>query len=177
MKKFKSIVRWAGVGLSALSVVFAILTYLGVWNSLRGDTLVADLASRFDQSYTQDAGRPVRPVDKEWPPLLRVIRAYTHAKLPTDREPLLFARSVAVLSAQSEEAHAEWTAPSTPIMLLYKEWPGHGPVTPEDYRIVGTLGDLHDWVRNDESDFDFVVRTIIFGVLSLCVGLFLALPN
>ena len=30
---------------------------------------------------------------------------------------------------------------------------------------------------NDEADFDFLVRTIILGVLSLCVGIFLALPD
>lgn len=179
MKKVKSIVRWLGVGLSAVSVVFAILTYLGVWNYLRGDTLLVDLAARFDKSYTEDAGRPVRPTDKEWAPLIRVISKYTHAALPTDKQPLLFARSVAVLSEKREEAGtgAEWTAPTTPIMLIYKEWPTHGPVTPDDYRTVGTLEDLHNWVRNDGNDFDFLVRTIFFGILSLCVGLFLALPD
>jgi hypothetical protein len=91
----KFIVRWLGVGLSALSIVFAILTNLGVWNFVRGDNLLADLATRFDKSYTEDAGRPVSPTDKEWQPLMRVITQYTHATLPTDKKPLLFARSVA----------------------------------------------------------------------------------
>lgn len=50
-------------------------------------------------------------------------------------------------------------------------------MTPADYRVVGTLGDLHNWIRNDESDFDFFWRTIIFGVLSLCIGVFLGLPD
>jgi hypothetical protein len=67
--------------------------------------------------------------------------------------------------------------PTTPITLIYKEWPGHGTVTPDDYRIVGTIEDLHNWIRNDEADFDFLFRTIIFGALSLCVGVFLALPD
>jgi hypothetical protein len=108
-------------------------------------------------------------------PLLRVITKYSHAQLPTDREPRVFVRSVAVASAQSEAARAEWTAPTTPIWLLYKEWPGH--VTPDDYRIVGTIGEFHNWIRNDEADFDFLVRTILFGALSLCVSVFLALPD
>lgn len=175
--KPKSIARWLGVIFSALSVGFAVLTYYGVWNSWRGDDVLADLADRFDKSYTEDAGRPVRPGDKEWRPLIRVIAKYTHAPLPADKQPLVFARAVAVTAAKNEEARAEWTAPTTPIMFIYKEWPGHGEVTPDDYRIVGSLGDLHDWVRRDSADFDFVVRTIIFGTLSLCVGVFLALPE
>jgi len=36
---------------------------------------------------------------------------------------------------------------------------------------------LHNWIRNDEADFDFRVRTYIFNVLTLCVGVFLALPE
>ncbi len=174
---FKSILRWLGVAVSALSVIFAILTYFGVWNSLRGDNLLLGVAARFDSSYTKDAGQPVRPGDEEWPALMRVITEYTHAQLPTDKTPRVFARAVAVTSAASEGARAEWTAPTTPILLLYKDWPGRGPVTPADYRTVGTIGDLHDWIRRDEADFDFLVRIILFGILSRCVGVFLALPS
>ncbi len=125
MTNFKSVVRWIGVGVSALSVAFAILTYFGLWSFLRGDDLLADVAARFDRSYSEDAGRPVRMGDKEWAPLMRVIAKYSHAKLPTDKQPRVFARSVAVTPAKNETA--EWTAPTTPTMLLYKEWPGHGP--------------------------------------------------
>jgi hypothetical protein len=174
---FKLIVRWAGVGVSALSIVFAISTYLGFWNFLRGDNLLADVAARFDKSYTENAAMPVIRGDKEWAPLMRVITKYSHAQLPTDKEPRVFARLPAVISAKNEAARAEWTAPTTPITLIYKEWPGHGTVTPDDYRIVGTIEDLHNWIRNDEADFDFLFRTIIFGALSLCVGVFLALPD
>jgi hypothetical protein len=46
-----------------------------------------------------------------------------------------------------------------------------------DWRTVGTIEDLHNWIRNDEADFDFRVRTYIFNVLTLCVGVFLALPE
>jgi hypothetical protein len=140
-KRLKSIVRWIGVFVSALAVIFAILTYLGVWNSLRGDNLLAEVATRFDKSYTEDAGRPVRPGDQAWSPLIRVITDYTHADLPTDKEPLVVARAQAVLSAKNQEALGEWTAPTTPVLLMYKEWPGHGDVTPADYRVVGTLED------------------------------------
>jgi hypothetical protein len=170
-----TIARWSGVAISIVSVVFAVMTYFGVWNHLRGDDLVSEVAARFDKSYSEDASIPVRRSDKEWEPLLRII-AHSH-RLPHDREPFVFARFPAVLSAKTEDGGklmAEWTAPTTPVALLYKEWPGQG-IPKEDYRIVGTIQDLHEWIRTDEADFDFVCRNIIFGVLSACVGMFLAL--
>jgi hypothetical protein len=172
----KPLIRWLGVSVSALSVLFAFLTYLGLWNELRGDNLVAALASRLDTSYAQ-VSRQVREGDKEWPPLMRLIKKNTHADLPKDKTPIVFARQVAVASFKQEGSEAEWTAPTTPIILLYKEL-GHGdPLSADDWRIVGTIEDLHNWVRADEADFDFLVRTIMFGILSVCVGIFLALPD
>ena len=106
---------------------------------------------------------------------MRVIAKYSHAQLLAGREPRVFVRFVAVASAQNEAAHSEWTAPTTPVVLLYKDWPGHVP--PEDVVLVGTIGDLHTWIQRDESDFDFLIRTILFGALSACVAVFLALPD
>jgi len=63
----KQIARWIGVCVSVASVLVAILTYLGVWNEWRGDNLLAEVATRFDSSYSQDAGRPVRASDKRGP--------------------------------------------------------------------------------------------------------------
>jgi hypothetical protein len=142
-----------------------------------GTNALADVAGHFDSSYSQDAGLPVRPGDKAWPIVMRVIAKYSHVRLPTEREPLVFGRFVAVASAQNDAAHGEWTAPTTPVALLYKEWPGHGFVPPEDVVFVGTIGDLHTWIQRDESDFDFLTRTILFGALSACVAVFLALPD
>jgi hypothetical protein len=173
----KQIARWIGVFVSFASVLFAIGTYFGVWNEWRGDNLLVEVATRFDSSYSEDAGRPVRPGDEAWPVVMRVIRKYSHAQLLAGREPRVFARFVAVASAQNEAAHGEWTAPTTPVALLYKEWPGHGFVPPEDVVFVGTIGDLHTWIQRDEGDFDFLMRTILFGVVSACVGVFLALPD
>jgi hypothetical protein len=50
-------------------------------------------------------------------------------------------------------------------------------VGPEDVVFVGTIGDLHTWMQRDENDFDFLIRTILFGALSACVAVFLALPD
>ena len=48
---------------------------------------------------------------------------------------------------------------------------------PEVVVFVGTIGDLHCWIQKDESDFDFLIRTILFGALSACVAVFPALPD
>jgi hypothetical protein len=108
---------------------------------------------------------------------MRVIAKYSSARLPIGREPRVFARFVAVASARDEAGHGEWTAPTTPVALLYKEWPGHGEVPPGDFVLVGTIGDLRTWIQRDETDFDFLIRTILFGALSASVGVFLALPD
>jgi hypothetical protein len=176
--------RWFGVFLSALAVLFSIGTYFGIWNYLRGDTLLADLvATRLDLSYAQ-VSRQVRPGDPEWRPLIRVITKYTRAELPRDRTPVVFERNRAVASAELQtngNIVAEWTAPTTPILLMYQDFDKLYPVgttysvPPKDIIIVGTIGDLHEWIHRDENDFDFLVRNIIFAMLSVCVGVFLAL--
>lgn len=177
--RVRSIARWVGVGLAVLSVGFGTFGWFGFWNYFRGDDLLSALGSRLDTSYAPDVSRQVRASDPEWRPLLRVIRTYSPARhqLPKDREPVVFARFVAVSATKSEVG--EWTAPTTPIVLLYKDWPspGNSIVPGQDGWTVGTLGDFHEWIRRDEADFDFFWRTLIFGALSACTGLFLALPD
>jgi hypothetical protein len=173
----RAVARWFGVIVSAVSVLFAIFTYFGFWNEWRGDNLAGAAAARFDKSYTADASRPVRVGDKEWRPLMRLIEQYSHADLPKDKKPLVLARSVALTSVKQEATGSEWTAPTTPLILLYKEWPNQGDLSRDDWLVVGTIEDLHNWIRTDGADFDFLVRTIIFGILSVCVGVFLALPE
>jgi hypothetical protein len=174
----RNIARWGAVLLSLVSIVFAALSYFGFFNYVRGDDLLDALASRLDTSYATDVSRQVRPPDPEWHPLMRVIRSYSPARatIPRDREPVVFARMAAVASAKSEAG--EWTAPTTPIVLLYRELsPGTSLLPGQDGWTIGTLGDFHEWIRRDEADFDFFWRTLIFGALSACVGVFLALPE
>lgn len=180
LSKARNAVRWLGVLLSLTSVLFATLSYIGFWSYIRGDDLLDELANRLDTSYAVNISRQVRPNDPEWSPLIRVIKIYSNARgeLLKDREPLVFARMQAVTSAQS--GGAEWTAPSTPILLLYKEWPAPGSASlkpGQDAFTVGTLGTLHEWIKTDKDQFDFFWRTLIFGFLSACVGAFLAMPS
>jgi hypothetical protein len=124
--KVKEIARWTAFGIAVASVLLAVLSYFGIWNEWRGDNLLAGVAAHFDSSYSEDAGLPVGPGDKAWPAVMRVITKYSHAQLPIGKEPKVFVRFVAVASAKNDAARGEWTAPTTPIALLYKEWPGDG---------------------------------------------------
>ena len=173
-QRIKTFVRWTGVLLSILSVAFAVVSYSTHWDWWLRDDMVEKVAARFDLSYSNDAALPVQRGDPEWAPLLKLIEQYSphRGELPKDRLPMTFARFQAIAAAQT--AAGEWTAPTTPVVLFYRKWPdpGSGPFKPgQDAFVVGTIGDLHDWVRRDRADFDFFWRTIFFGLLSACVGI------
>jgi hypothetical protein len=175
----KQIARWTSVALAVLSVAFAIVSYTTRWDWWSHDDVVEKVAERFDLSYTNDASLPVQRGDPDWSPILRLIEKYSPERdgLPMDRPPMTFARAQAITSAQTP--FGEWTAPTTPVMLVYRKWPdpGSGHDFKPDMFKVGTIGDLHEWVRRDRADFDFFWRTIIFGLLSACVGVALALAD
>jgi hypothetical protein len=179
-QRIKTTARWAGVALSILSVAFAFVSYTTHWDWLLRDDMAEKVAERFDLSYSNDVAHTVQRGDPEWAPLLRLIEQYSpyRGELPKDRPSMTVARFQAITSAQS--AAGEWTAPTTPIALMYRKWPDPGSGAfkrGQDAFVVGTIGDLHDWIRRDRTDFDFFWRTIIFGLLSACVGITLALAD
>ena len=181
---FRQVIRWLGVLASLSGLVFSLMLYFGMWDKIRGTIALNAISGRFDLSYAQDASKPVRVTDPDWPSVMRLITEYATDRIPHDgRIPLLLARAQAVSSTNVESLPGipvEWTAPTTPLFLFYREWPnpGSGPYIPgKDVYFVGNIGDLHEWIRRDRSDFDFFWRTIIFGAISTCVALFLALPE
>src|SRR5579871_2174155 len=138
-----------------LTVAFISSERTGFWDRVRGLDLAERAAKRFDLSYAADASTPVRVGDPEWRPLLSLIEAYSIASLPKGREPRVIARHVAIASAKTQigpDQIMEWTAPSTPLLLLYRDWPGDD-LPPSDVKIVGTIGDLHRWIDQSKADF------------------------
>jgi hypothetical protein len=125
------------------------MTWLGVWNDLRGDSLASDAARRFLRlNWSSDQLSTLKSGDKEWQSVIRIIKKYTPAQLPRDIEPISLQRAGPPL-----------------LILIYQR--------PEGGVIVGTIQELSDWVREDEAEFDFLSRNIIFGLLSATVGIFL----
>src|SRR4029434_3233922 len=96
-----------------LTIAFLSSEHSRFWDSYFGWTDVLDVARKFESSYTEEAGQPVRPGDPAWDPLLKLIRRYSTAKLLADREPRVFVRHRAVASAKVEpepgKIMAEWT--------------------------------------------------------------------
>jgi hypothetical protein len=113
--------------------------------------------------------------DLAWRPLLRLIYRYSNARIPKNREPKVVARFVAVASAREPIGNGgvvEWTTPSTPIAVSYLEWPGND-VPPADYRIVGTIGDLHAWISRSKSDLHSWVVDVFMVASSVVVGVYI----
>ena len=158
--------------LPLITIIFVVSEHVGLWDRFFGLTDVLEVARKFETSYAEGVKRTVRPGDPAWVPVLDLIRRYSPAELPAGREPRVFARSVAVSSAKMEAGSgqiAEWTAPSTPILLIYIDWPGN-TVPPSDYRIVGTIGDLRTWVAKRQADFHFLARDVLISFTSIVVG-------
>jgi hypothetical protein len=159
---------------SAVIIPFCILIFVvsqrvGFWDWWFGLNDVEKVAVNFETSYASDASHPVRPGDPSWQPLLILIRNYSHVDLPKGREPKVFARSVAISSQKmdlGDGKFAEWTAPTTPIILIYRDWPGQ-TVPPTDYRIVGSIADLRTWINRSKDDFRFIVQDFSLTFLSL----------
>jgi hypothetical protein len=154
---------------SIFAIFILLAEYAGGLDYLLNIRVLEGAAGRFELSYGADASRPIKPSDKEWGPTLKLIKDYTRANLPKDKEPRVIARSQAVFSAQEPVGKgqiAQWTAPSTPILLLYKDWPGN-TVPPEDYRIIGSIGDLRSWIDQYQEKWKFRINDLLFALLGL----------
>jgi hypothetical protein len=167
-KRWKRTIVAVTLVLPFLYLAFVILDRNGYWDQVSGLTLVEKVSARFDLSYAEDASRPVRVGDKEWKPLLGLTYRYSTVSFSKDKEPRVFARLRAPFSTRTPEVGAiatEWTVPSTPIFLIYQDWPqnsGKG-VPPENVRIVGTIGDLENWISKEKDRRKYWVQDIFLG--------------
>jgi hypothetical protein len=160
-----------------LCIVFmAIGEHARLFDRWRGLDQVENVSDSFNHSYGVEPSKPVYPGTPEWAPTLRLIEEYSKHKLRTDREPSTIARMKATQSIQEQNTDLEWTSPSTPIVVLYRHWPGNsaagiGP----DYTIVGSIGDLQTWIAQSKAEFHFVVNDIILGLMSVALGVWLVI--
>ena len=168
LKRWKRVVAGITLVLPFIYLSFVISDRMGVWDKVTGLDLVEKASRRFDLSYAQNASQPVRVGDREWEPLLALAYRYSVVNFPKDREPHVFVRLVAPFSSRTPEQGdiaAEWTVPSTPLFLLYQDWPqnsGKG-VPPENVRMIGTIGDLRDWISREKDRRKFLVQDIFLG--------------
>ena len=168
VKKWKRGITLLTLILPFLYAGFLIADHFGVWDNLTGLNLVKNVSDRFELSYAEGASRPVHVGDPEWEPTLAVIYRHSPTQLARDKEPKALARLRASLSVRTPPDGAltsEWTAPSTPMILFYVDWPTNEgkDIPPENYRIVGTIGDLKDWIADEKDRRRFIVQDVFFG--------------
>jgi len=165
----------------ALYLIFIVPERSGYWDRVRGLDLAQQIAERFEKSVGTDTAVPVRAGDPEFEPMLALIRRYSATKLAPDKTPQVIARFQAkVFDAQllgPSGALSQWTSPATPIAVMYFDWPNvkfpKDGVPLDQYAVVGTLGNLHEWVARSHEDFHFfVVDLLLVGVIPLMVGLY-----
>jgi hypothetical protein len=111
--------------------------------------------------------------DSEWGPLLKLTYQYSRAEFPTYKQPLVIARSTASLSTKTPPVGpliSEWTVPSTPLYLIYREWPAGNDIQKEDYRVIGTIGDLRDWISKAKDSRRFWVQDVFLGTFTPLLG-------
>jgi hypothetical protein len=171
----KAAKRWLELSRVAVLPLIYLLLVIAEHNGLidrwRGLDRVQAVADNFRLSYAPDASKPVYPSDAAWKPLIDLIQRYSKVKLRTDMQPQTVARFVATVSAHQEETGAEWTSPSTPFAVIYKHWPDPGTTFPrEDYTIVGSIGDLQNWISQSKADCHFLIHDIVLGILALVLG-------
>ena len=163
----KIVAKYAAPTLAVAGVAYLILDHAGYIDQWRGIDALEAVAARFDLSYAAGASQPLRPNDSEWPAVMTLIYRYSKADLPHDRQPKVLARFAAAVSGvigPPENPVGEWTAPGTPLALLYVEWPGQ-TVDKTDFRIVGTIGEFHQWIEQDRADFKFLFYDVALGLL------------
>jgi hypothetical protein len=158
-------------------LLMAVAEHTGMHDRWRGLDLVEKASDSFNHSYGIEPSKPIYPEDPEWAPTLGLIEEYSRYKLRTDRQPATIARQQAKLSVKEPNADLDWTAPSTPLVVLYRHWPGNsGEVIPRDeVTIVGSIGDLQNWIARSKAEFHFRVNNIILGLMSAALGLWLVI--
>jgi hypothetical protein len=163
-----------------LYLAFVIAEKEGFWDRLKGLDQAQQVAERFEKSVGPDDAVPVHAGDKEFAPTIGLIRKYSATKLAADKTPQMIVRGQAkVYDAQpgiEEGKLAQWTSPATPIFVLYYDWPNvrfpGGTVPKDQVAIVGTLGNLQEWIIRSHEDFHFlVVDLILVGFVPLMLGL------
>lgn len=153
----------------------------GYWDRVRGLDSAQQIAERFEKSVGPDDARPVRAGEKEFEPTLALIRKYSAMSLADGKSPQVIARLQAkVYDAQilgSADKLAQWTSPATPIVVMYYDWPNikfpGGTVPTDQYTVVGTLGNLHEWIARSREDMHFhVVDLLLVGVVPMILGFY-----
>jgi hypothetical protein len=165
--------NWFALVFAILTLALVIAERLGALDWYLDLKPMQKAAENLSSSYAPATQRIFTPAHSEWLPTIRLIRKYTSKHLPESAQPKAIARFRAVLSDKedlSQGAVAEWTAPSTPIALIYG--PGKALAVGADHVvIVGDIGDLSRWIAEYRDYWKFLLNDVLLGVLSVATAL------
>ncbi len=155
--------------LAGVGVLLVIGLHFGLADAVLGLRPAIEVAETYDHSYDiAHLPRVVHPEDAAWKPMMRLIRWYSRKTVDYSRAQTI-ARFVALDSKDLEvngAVLAEWTAPSTPFVVLYGRLDDGRKYTMKDAVFVGTIGELHDWIQRARDDFHFWTNDAVLGALS-----------
>ena len=164
--------NWFALVFAVLTLALVIAEQLGALDWYLDLKPMQKVAASLSSSYAP-AQRIFTPADSEWRPTIRLIRKYTSVHLPEKTPPKAIARFRAVLSGKEDLPQggvAEWTAPSTPIVLIYG--PGKALRVDVDHVVVvGDVGDLSTWIAEYRDYWKFMLNDVLLGVLSIATAL------
>jgi hypothetical protein len=126
-----------------------------------------------ETSYAKGVKRQFRPGDDGFKETLDLIRKYSTATFAPGQHPVLITRYVAVASSKIEAGDkilAEWTAGTTPLVVLYRE-PPQAHLTDGSAVFAGSIGDLRVWIDRSKKDFHFLVQEVFLAGISITVAL------
>lgn len=149
-----------------VAIGFIVVERVGLVDSIAGLDGVEEVAGRMESSYQPGVDRRIGPDERAWPAIRSLIDKYSTAELPSNQEPTALARFVAIASGSVQvgpDQFAEWTAPTTPIALIYG--PIDGSLQASDVVVVGDIGDLRDWMERRRADIRFWFLDIVIALL------------
>jgi hypothetical protein len=166
------LVKWGALGLSILTFALVVAERLGALDWCLDLKPMQEVAENLSSSYAP-VQRIFTPADSQWRPIIRLVQKYTSVPLPEKERPKAIARMPAVLSGKEnlpQGGVAEWTAPSTPVVLVYG--PGKVLTTGVDHIVVvGDIGNLSTWIAEYRDYWTFVLNDVLLGLLSVVTGL------
>jgi hypothetical protein len=134
-----------------------------------------EVAQHYDKSYSvEDGPYMLHPDSSSWPIMMRLIGWYSIARIDEARAQTI-GRAPAIAAGEIPvgSATAEWTAPGTPILVLYGRVDNGSTVGPNDAVVVGSIQDLHDWIQRARDDFRFWVTDVAIGSVSAVLAVLL----
>lgn len=164
------------IAVPLIILLYSVGEHFGFIDRFLGNDDVMGIYERFNTSYDPSIDRKVGSDEPGWARAMTLIRKHSAAKIEFIDEKMILARSVATVSGKVDlpnGKYAEWTAPSTPLLLVNSEGEKMDGFVSEDVQIVGSIGDLKLWVEQDQLSRRFLFQDIFSPLAAAILAIIL----